>query len=168
MKTVNYSQPNKSLFASGGLAELVDAYALGAYDFGHESSSLLSPTLRTGVHDGQLKSRDYRQSVDKSVYPFVYDTSISSTIAIMESVVYKEKQSGRGLRKNHTFHLNNTCANYSLSTRCFLNITSTTLMWWSCRRFTKTTRRRTHGSLSYKEMFSQCPQKHISPHYNNN
>ena len=30
----------------GGLAELVDAYALGAYDFGHESSSLLSPTIK--------------------------------------------------------------------------------------------------------------------------
>jgi hypothetical protein len=72
------------------------------------------------------------------------------------------------LRKNHTFHLNNTCDNYYLSTRCFFNLTSTTHLWWSCRRFTKTTRRRTHGSLSYKEMFSQCPQKHISPHYNNN
>ena len=46
MNTVNYSQPDKSLFASGGLAELVDAYALGAYDFGHESSSLLSPTRK--------------------------------------------------------------------------------------------------------------------------
>jgi hypothetical protein len=90
----------------------------------------------------------------------------------MESVVYtsklRKKNLGRGLRKNHTFHLNNTCANYSLSTRCFLNITSTTLMWWSCRRFTISTRRRTPVSLSYKEMFSQCPQKHISPHYNNN
>ena len=46
MNTVNYSQPDKCLFASGGLAELVDAYALGAYDFGHESSSLLSPTSK--------------------------------------------------------------------------------------------------------------------------
>jgi hypothetical protein len=84
-------------------------------------------------------------------------------------VWYKNKNIDFGsLRKNHTFHLNNTCANYSLSTRCFLNITSTTLMWWSCRRFTKTTRRRTPVSLSYKEMFSQCPQKHINPHYSNN
>jgi len=108
------------------------------------------------------------KDVNKSVYSIVYDTSISSTIAKMESVVYKEKQLGRSLRKNHTFHLNNTCDNYYLSTRCFFNLTSTTHLWWSCRRFTKTTRRRTHGSLSYKEMFSQCPQKHISPHYNNN
>ena len=158
----------KSPKRNGAMVELVDTSVLGTDFFGSEGSSPFRPTLTTGVHDGQLKSRDYRQSVDKSVYPFVYDTSISSTFAIMESVVYKEKQSGRGLRKNHTFHLNNTCANYSLSTRCFLNITSTTLMWWSCRRFTISTRRRTPVSLSYKEMFSQCPQKHISPHYNNN
>jgi len=158
----------KSPKRNGAMVELVDTSVLGTDFFGSEGSSPFRPTLTTGVHDGQLKSRDYRQSVDKSVYPFVYDTSISSTIAIMESVVYKEKQLGRGLRKNHTFHLNNTCANYSLSTRCFLNITSTTLMWWSCRRFTISTRRRTPVSLSYKEMFSQCPQKHISPHYNNN
>ena len=44
MNTVNYSHTNR-FFVSGGLAELVDAYALGAYDFGHESSSLLSPTI---------------------------------------------------------------------------------------------------------------------------
>ena len=37
---------NNSCSVSGGLAELVDAYALGAYDFGHESSSLLSPTSK--------------------------------------------------------------------------------------------------------------------------
>ena len=37
---------NNSCSLSGGLAELVDAYALGAYDFGHESSSLLSPTSK--------------------------------------------------------------------------------------------------------------------------
>ena len=47
MNTVNYSQPDKCFLACGGLAELVDAYALGAYDFGHESSSLLSPTRKT-------------------------------------------------------------------------------------------------------------------------
>ena len=159
----------KSPNVIGAMVELVDTRVLGTRIARCEGSSPFRPTLTTtGVHDGQLKSRDYRQSVDKSVYPFVYDTSISSTFAIMESVVYKEKQSGRGLRKNHTFHLNNTCANYSLSTRCFLNITSTTLMWWSCRRFTISTRRRTPVSLSYKEMFSQCPQKHKNPHYSNN
>ena len=136
-------------WASGGM---VDTPVLGTGLARGGSSSLLSPT----------------KNVDKNVYSIVYDTSISSTIAKMESVVYKEKQLGRSLRKNHTFHLNNTCDNYYLSTRCFFNLTSTTHLWWSCRRFTKTTRRRTHGSLSYKEMFSQCPQKHISPHYNNN
>ncbi len=29
----------------GRMAELVDAYALGAYDFGHKSSTLFSPTI---------------------------------------------------------------------------------------------------------------------------
>lgn len=53
MNTANYSQPNKIFYFSGGLAELVDAYALGAYDFGHESSSLLSPTSKTS------KSNEY-------------------------------------------------------------------------------------------------------------
>ena len=158
----------KSPKRNGAMVELVDTSVLGTDFFGSEGSSPFRPTLTTGVHDGLLKSRDHQQSVDKSVYPFVYDTSISSTIAKMESVVYKEKQLGRGLRKNHTFHLNNTCANYSLSTRCFFNLTSTTHLWWSCRRFTKTTRRRTLVSLLYKEMFSQCPQKHINPHYSNN
>ena len=162
----------KSPKRNGAMVELVDTSVLGTDFFGSEGSSPFRPTLTTGVHDGLLKSRDHQQSVDKSVYPFVYDTSISSTIANMESVVYtsklRKKNLGRGLRKNHTFHLNNTCANYSLSTRCFFNLTSTTHMWWSCRRFTKTTRRRTPVSLFYKEMFSQCPQKHISQHYSNN
>ena len=37
-----------SVFAKinlGRMAELVDAYALGAYDFGHKSSTLFSPTI---------------------------------------------------------------------------------------------------------------------------
>ena len=129
-----------------------------------------TPVLGTGLARGEGSSpfRPTKENVDKNVYSIVYETTTSSTIANMESVVYKKKQLGSGLRKNHTFHLNNTCDNYYLSTRCFFNLTSTTHLWWSCRRFTKTTRRRTHGSLSYKEMFSQCPQKHISPHYNNN
>ena len=45
MNTVNYSQPDKCLFASGGLAELVDAWHLGCHFFGSESSSLLPPTI---------------------------------------------------------------------------------------------------------------------------
>lgn len=36
------NQFSQKLF--GRLAELADAYALGAYDFGHESSTLSSPT----------------------------------------------------------------------------------------------------------------------------
>jgi hypothetical protein len=148
---------NNSCSLSGGLAELVDAYALGAYDFGHVSSSLMSPT-RVKV------SKD----VNKNDYAVVYDMLVLSTNKKKKGVVNNKKKNFGSLRKNHTFHLNNTCDNYYLSTRCFFNLTSTTHLWWSCRRFTKTTRRRTHGSLSYKEMFSQCPQKHISPHYNNN
>ena len=133
---------------SGAMAELVDALVLGTNFFGSEGSSPFRPTKNDYAND--------------------YDMLVLSTKK-KRKVWYKNKNIVFGsLRKNHTFHLNNTCANYSLSTRCFLKLTSSTLVWWSCRRFTKTTRRRTHGSLSYKEMFSQCPQKHISPHYNNN
>ena len=62
MNTANYSQPDKSLFVVGGLAELVDAYALGAYDFGHESSSLLSPTnkrlVKATILENKFVARD--------------------------------------------------------------------------------------------------------------
>ena len=130
------------------MAELVDALVLGTNFFGSEGSSPFRPT--------------------KNDYANNYDMLVLSTNK-KRKVWYTNRNIDFGsLRKNHTFHLNNTCDNYYLSTRCFFNLTSTTHLWWSCRRFTKTTRRRTHGSLSYKEMFSQCPQKHISPHYNNN
>ena len=133
---------------SGAMAELVDALVLGTNFFGSEGSSPFRPT--------------------KNDYANNYDMLVLSTNK-KRKVWYTNRNIDFGsLRKNHTFHLNNTCDNYYLSTRCFFNLTSTTHLWWSCRRFTKTTRRRTHGSLSYKEMFSQCPQKHISPHYNNN
>ena len=67
-------------WASGGMA---DALLLGSNVFGREGSSPFSPT---------------KKNVDKNVYSIVYDTSTSSTIANMESVVYKEKQIGGGLR----------------------------------------------------------------------
>ena len=151
---------NNSCSLSGGLAELVDAYALGAYDFGHVSSSLMSPT--------RVKVSKVSKDVNKNDYAVVYDMLVLSTNKKKKGVVNNKKKNFGILRKNHTFHLNNTCANYSLSTRCFLNITSTTHLWWSCRRFTKTISRRTPVSLFYKEMFSLCPQKHISPHYSYN
>jgi len=86
----------------------------------------------------------------------------------MESVVYKEKTYGVGLRKNCTFHLNNTCGNYYLIPTGLFNLNSTTHLWWSCRRSTKTISRRTPVSLFYKEMFSLCPQKYIRHHSNYN
>ena len=133
---------------SGAMAELVDALVLGTNFFGSEGSSPFRPT--------------------KDDYATVYDIAYSSTIKKKKGVVNNKKGNFGSLRKNHTFHLNNTCANYSLSTRCFLKLTSSTLVWWSCRRFTKTTRRRTPVLVSNKEMFSQCPQKLTRHHYSYN
>jgi hypothetical protein len=106
--------------------------------------------------------------VNKNDYAVVYDMLVLSTNKKKKGVVNNKKGNFGSLRKNHTFHLNNTCANYSLSTRCFLKLTSSTLVWWSCRRFTKTTRRRTPVLVSNKEMFSQCPQKLTRHHYSYN
>ena len=144
----------KSPKRNGAMVELVDTSVLGTDFFGSEGSSPFRPTLTTNV--------------DRSVYSIVYETSRLSTIAIMGSVVYKEKSLGDGLRKNHTFHLNDTCAKNSLSTRCFFNLTSSTHLWWSCRRYKKTPRRRTPVLVSHKEMFSQCPQKLTRHHYSYN
>ena len=90
MNTVNYSQPDKSLFASGGLAELVDAYALGAYDFGHESSSLLSPT-RVKVS----------KNADKNDYADVYDMLVLSTNKKKKGVVNNKKRNFGSLRNQY-------------------------------------------------------------------
>jgi len=139
----------KSLKRIGGLAELVDAYALGAYDFGHESSSLLSPTLK---------------NVDKSVYSVVYDKSTSSTIAKMESVVYKEKQVGGSLRKNRTFHLNKECSLNCLTTTPFFNYNLNTHVCRSCRQSIGLHSRHSHVFRKLMEMFSLCPQK-LKRHY---
>ena len=145
MKCATYSLINR-----GAMAELVDASVLGTDMFACVGSSPIRPTI------------------DKSVYCTVYDRTVLSTIKKKKGVVNNKKGNFGSLRKNHTFHLNNTCANYSLSTRCFLKLTSSTLVWWSCRRFTKTTRRRTPVLVSNKEMFSQCPQKLTRHHYSYN
>ena len=137
-----------SLINRGAMAELVDASVLGTDFLGSEGSSPFRPTIDD--------------------YDTVYDTSYSSTIKKRKVWLYNKKSDFGSLRKNHTFHLNNTCANYSLSTRCFFNFNSTTHMWWSCRRFTKTTRRRTPVLVIHKEMLALCPQKHTSHHFSYN
>ena len=47
---------------NGGLAELADAYALGAYDLGHEGSTPLSPTSNKAsevtILDNKFVARD--------------------------------------------------------------------------------------------------------------
>ena len=109
----------------GQLAELVYAPVLGTGTERFKSSSLLLPT----------NSR-------KSVYVSVYDTTTLSTIEKMKGVVYymvlnlfnKERKFG-SLRKNHTFHLNNTSDYYSLIISVLINNNSSTPVWWSSRRF---------------------------------
>ena len=141
---------------SGAMAELVDALVLGTNFFGSEGSSPFRPT------------RKVSKNADNNDYESVNDMLVLSTKQKQDGVWLLQSRQGGRLRKNHTFHLNNTCANYSLSTRCFLKLTSSTLVWWSCRRFTKTTRRRTPVLVSNKEMFSQCPQKLTRHHYSYN
>ena len=143
MMYANYHQ-----LIRGRMVELVDTRVLGTRIARCEGSSPFSPT--------------------KNDYANNYDMLVLSTNKKRKGVVFVSNSNFGGLRKNHTFHLNNTCANYSLSTRCFLYITSTTHLWWSCRRFTKTTRRRTHGSFIIDGVFSQCPQKITNPHYSYN
>ena len=141
-----------SLYVIGAMAELVDAPVLGTGFFGSEGSSPFRPTLKT----------------DKNDYAVVYDMLLLSTNKKKKGVVILENSSFGSLRKNHTFHLNDTCAKNSLSTRCFFNLTSSTHLWWSCRRYKKTPRRRTPVLVSHKEMFSQCPQKLTRHHYSYN
>ena len=81
---------NNSCSLSGGLAELVDAYALGAYDFGHVSSSLMSPT-RVKV------SKD----VNKNDYAVVYDMLVLSTNKKKKGVVNNKKGNFGSLRNQY-------------------------------------------------------------------
>ena len=143
MMYANYHQ-----LIRGRVVELVDTSVLGTDFVRSEGSNPFSPT--------------------KDDYDTVYDTSYSSTITKMKGVVYNKKSDFGGLRKNYTFHLNNICVFYYLITTQIFNLISSTLVWWSCRRFTKTTRRRTYVLLKIKEMFSLCPQKHISHHFSYN
>ena len=141
---------------SGAMAELVDALVLGTNFFGSEGSSPFRPT------------RKVSKNADKNDYADVYDMLVLSTNKKKEGVVKNKNTDFGSLRKNHTFHLNDTCAKNSLSTRCFFNLTSSTHLWWSCRRYKKTPRRRTPVLVSHKEMFSQCPQKLTRHHYSYN
>ena len=102
----------------GQLAELVYAPVLGTGTERFKSSSLLLPT----------NSR-------KSVYVSVYDTTTLSTIVKMKGGVYNKKGNFGSLRKNHTFHLNNTSDYYSLIISVLINNNSSTPVWWSSRRF---------------------------------
>jgi hypothetical protein len=63
-----------------------------------------TPVLGTGHASGEGSSPfSPTKNVDKNVYSVVYDKSTLSTIAKMESVVYKEKQLGSGLRNQCFF-----------------------------------------------------------------
>ena len=146
MMYANYHQTIR-----GAMVELVDTRVLGTRFARSEGSSPFRPT-----------------KVAKNDYDNVYDSLFLTTNKKRKVWFNNKKGNFDSLRKNHTFHLNNTSANNSLSTRCFLKLISSTLVWWSCRRFTKTTRRRTPVLVSTKEMFSQCPQKLIKHHYSYN
>ena len=142
---------DKYLPQVGAMAELVDASVLGTDFFGSEGSSPFRPT-----------------NVAKNDYDSVYDSLFLTTITKMKGVVYNKKSDFGGLRKNYTFHLNYICVFYYLITTQISKLISSTHLWWSCRRFTKTTRRHTYVSLKIQEMFSLCPQKLTSPHYSYN
>ena len=138
-------------FKVGAMVELVDTPVLGTGLARGEGSSPFRPT----------------KNVDKNVYSVVYDTSTSSTIANMESVVYKDLQIGGGLRKNYTFHLNKECCLNCLVTTPFFNFNLKTQVCRSCRQSIGLSSRRSQVFSKLMEMFSQCPQK-LKRHYCNN
>ena len=105
-----------SLINRGAMAELVDASVLGTDFLGSEGSSPFRPTIDD--------------------YDTVYDTSYSSTITKRKVWLYNKKGNFGSLRKNHTFHLNNTSDYYSLIISVLINNNSSTPVWWSSRRFT--------------------------------
>ena len=132
---------------SGRMAELVDALVLGTSFERSEGSSPFSPT-----------KEKVRADADKNDYVSVNDMLLLSTKQKRWSVVYVGNSISGGLRKNHTFHLNNTCDYYSLIATGFIKLTSSTPVRRSCRRLSKTARRHTLVLVFNKEMFSICPQ----------
>ena len=142
---------DKYLPQVGAMVELVDTSVLGTDTARCVGSSPIRPT-----------------NVAKNDYDSVYDSLFLTTITKMKGVVYNKKSDFGGLRKNYTFHLNNICVFYYLITTQISKLISSTHLWWSCRRFTKTTRRHTYVSVKTIGMFSLCPQKLTSPHYSYN
>ena len=131
---------DKYLPQVGAMAELVDASVLGTDFFGSEGSSPFRPT-----------------KVDKSVYEVVYDMTTLSTIVKKKGVVYKELLLGSGLRKNYTFHLNNTSDYFLISSKCFFinNLINTSVVVLST--FVNIISRQLDVLSSIDGVFSQCP-----------
>ena len=94
-----------------------------------------TPVLGTGLARGEGSNPFSPTMSRKSVYVSVYDTTTLSTIEKMKGVVYNKKGNFGSLRKNHTFHLNNTSDYYSLIISVLINNNSSTPVWWSSRRF---------------------------------
>ena len=93
------------------------------------------PVLGTGLARGVGSNPISPTNSRKSVYVSVYDTTTLSTIEKMKGVVYNKKGNFGSLRKNHTFHLNNTSDYYSLIISVLITNNSSTPVWWSSRRF---------------------------------
>ena len=129
-----------------------------------------TPVLGTGraIGEGSSPFRPTKENVDKNVYSIVYDKSTSSTIAKMESVVYKEKQIGGSLRKNRTFHLDKECCLNCLVTTPFFNYNLNTHVCRSCRQSIGLHSRHSHVFRKLMEMFSLCPQKYKRHYYKHN
>ena len=113
MKYANYHQ-----IIRGAMVELVDTRVLGTRFARSEGSSPFRPT-----------------KVAKNDYDNVYD-SLFLTTNKKRKVWFNNKKGNFGsLRKNHTFHLNNTSDYYSLIISVLINNNSSTPVWWSSRRF---------------------------------
>ena len=103
--------------------------------FGRVVELVDTPVLGTGLARGVGSNPISPTNSRKSVYVSVYDTTTLSTIEKMKGVVYNKKGNFGSLRKNHTFHLNNTSDYYSLIISVLINNNSSTPVWWSSRRF---------------------------------